>query len=163
MILQYFTKKENKEKSIAEDTYKYILKKSNFFLQNNNFFIKKDYNSSFEIISILIILFIQLNIKNKVYKYKKINEYLVSFFVSDLDESLRTKGIGDMSIGKYVKSYVKKFYFRLSIFPSDYNIQKEKLLFEYINKINIVKEEETENAYRKFSELYIDINNSDNS
>ena len=42
---------------------------------------------------------------------------LLILFIKDLDESLSLRGIGDMSIGKYVKSYVKKFYFRLSKFP----------------------------------------------
>ena len=54
--------------------------------------------------------------------YSKVNDELVSLFISDLDESLREKGIGDMSIGKYVKSYVKKFYFRISKFPNDNNL-----------------------------------------
>ena len=51
---------------------------------------------------------------NNKKKYQVVNEELVSLFIADLDESLREKGIGDMSIGKYVKSYVKKFYFRIS-------------------------------------------------
>ena len=33
----------------------------------------------------------------------------MSNFINDLDKSFREVGIGDMSIGKYVKKYVKKF------------------------------------------------------
>ena len=43
-------------------------------------------------------------------KFKKINEELVKNLIVDLDKSMREIGIGDMSIGKYVKKYVKKFY-----------------------------------------------------
>ena len=65
-------------------------------------------------------MFIRINLlQNNRNKYLVINDKLVSLFIEDLDESLREKGIGDMSIGKYVKSYVKKFYFRLGKFPID--------------------------------------------
>ena len=42
------------------------------------------------------------------------NQILMDYFIRDIDHSLRLSGIGDMSIGKYVKTYVKKFYFRVS-------------------------------------------------
>ena len=46
---------------------------------------------------------------------KRVNEELIKNLVNDLDKSLRDAGISDMSIGKYVKKYVKKFYYRLKI------------------------------------------------
>ena len=46
---------------------------------------------------------------------ENINQILIDLLIADLDYSLREQGIGDMSIGKYVKKYVKKFYYRLSI------------------------------------------------
>ena len=113
MILQYFKKKENKEQIIATKQYNKILLEASNFLNSNNFFTIKDYKSSFEIISIFIIMFIRKNLSEKNRKqFLKVNDELISLFISDLDESLRQKGIGDMSIGKYVKSYVKKFYFK---------------------------------------------------
>ena len=51
-------------------------------------------------------------------------------FVNDLDQHFREQGIGDMSIGKYVKSYVKKFYFRLSKF----NIELKKINYEFFQE-----------------------------
>ena len=140
------------------DQYKKILEISKAFINQNNIFIVKNYNTSFEIVTIFIIFHIKLNLsKLNRSRSLKINEYLISFFVSDLDESLRAKGIGDMSIGKYVKSYVKKFYFRLSKFPfeideidisefsnylkrfdfvkTDKNIEVSKLFFKEFNKI----------------------------
>ena len=122
MILQYFKKKENKEQIIAIDQYKKILAESNLFLNENSFFKLKNYKVSFEIVSIFLIMFIRINLLEYNRKlYLKVNDELLSLFISDLDESLREKGIGDMSIGKYVKSYVKKFYFRISKFPDDNN------------------------------------------
>ena len=107
MILQYFKKKENKEQIIANHQYEKILSESKKFLNDNNFFKIKDYKSSFEIVSIFLIMFIRKNLSEDNKKlFFKVNDELVSLFISDLDESLRQKGIGDMSIGKYVKSYV---------------------------------------------------------
>ena len=52
MILQYFKKKENKEQIIATKQYKKIISESNIFLNENNFFIEKNYKTSIEIFSI---------------------------------------------------------------------------------------------------------------
>ena len=62
MILQYFKKKENKEQIIATKQYKQIIYESNNFLKDNNFFIKKDYKTSFEIVSIFLIMFFRINL-----------------------------------------------------------------------------------------------------
>ena len=103
MILHYFKKKENNLEKLSQNTYNSILLKSKLIINNPKLSINKNYNSSFEIVSIFLIMHIKLNIEYKIKDYKIINEYLVSVLISDLDESLRTKGIGDMSIGKYVK------------------------------------------------------------
>jgi len=153
MILHYFKKKENIEKKRAKTIYSAILKKSNIFLNNNSFFINKNYNSSFEVVSIFLIIFINLNISNNYKNFKKINEYLISLLISDLDESLRSKGIGDMSIGKYVKSYVKKFYFRLRKFP-DINKISPILLEEYLVLFKQIKENEINIASHKLFKEY---------
>ena len=67
----------------------------------------------------------------------------MNLFIKDLDHSLRLSGIGDMSIGKHVKLYLKKFYFRISILEKIF-INKdfkefEKYLIKYalINKKNL--------------------------
>ena len=154
MILQYFIKKENTEKIIAEKIYKSIIKKSNYFMNENTFITKKNYNTSFEIVSIFMIFYIKLNIFYKQNNYKLINEYIISIFVSDLDNSLREKGIGDISIGKYVKSYVKKFYFRLSKFPN--NI-KQDLFLQYLALFDLIDEKDNLKAAQKFIEIYIEL------
>jgi len=163
MILQYFKKKENKEQIIAINQYKKILSESNFFLNENNFFVIKDYKTSFEIVSIFLIMFIRINLmENNKKQYLKINEELISLFIADLDESLREKGIGDMSIGKYVKSYVKKFYFRISKFPQNNNLYKNETFIEYLKFTNLIKNDDYVKISRKFNEKFSDFINSRN-
>tara|TARA_A100001011_G_scaffold279454_1_gene289393 strand:+ start:423 stop:914 length:492 start_codon:yes stop_codon:yes gene_type:complete len=163
MILQYFKKKENKEQIIAIGQYKKILAESNLFLDKNNFFKIKNYKISFEIVSIFLIMFIRINLlENNRKLYLKVNDELLSHFISDLDESLREKGIGDMSIGKYVKSYVKKFYFRLSKFPDDNNLYKNESFIEYLKIIDLVKNEDYVYVSRKFNDKFSEFINSSN-
>ena len=155
MILQYFKKKENKEQMIAIEQYKKILAEGNMFLNENNFFKIKNYNISFEIVSIFLIMFIHKNLlENNRKLYLKVNDELLSLFISDLDESLREKGIGDMSIGKYVKSYVKKFYFRISKFPEDNNLYNNLAFIEYLKITHLIKNNDYINVSRKFNDKF---------
>ncbi len=157
MILQYLKKKKNKEQIIATKQYKTIISESNIFLNNNNFFKEKDYKTSFEIVSIFLIMFIRINLlEDNRNKYLKVNDALLSLFVSDLDESLRQKGIGDMSIGKYVKSYVKKFYFRITKFPNDNNLHNNEAFIEYLKITNLIKNDDYTNVSRKFNDKFKD-------
>ena len=163
MILQYLKKRENKEQIIATEQYKQIIYESNNFLKDNNFFIKKDYKTSFEIVSIFLIMFFRINLlQNNRKKYLVVNDELVSLFIADLDESLREKGIGDMSIGKYVKSYVKKFYFRISKFPDDNNLYNNETFIDYLKITNLIKNEDYINVSRKFNDKFVDFINSTN-
>tara|TARA_A100001011_G_scaffold391404_1_gene476818 strand:- start:885 stop:1376 length:492 start_codon:yes stop_codon:yes gene_type:complete len=163
MILQYFKNKENKELIIASNQYKRILFDSKIFLNKNNFFKSKDYKTSFELVSIFLIMFIHINLLEHDKKvYLKVNDELISIFISDLDESLREKGIGDMSIGKYVKSYVKKFYFRISKFPKDNNLYKNKYFIEYLKITDLIKIEDYDYVSRKFNDKFTEFINFTN-
>ena len=163
MILQYFKKKENKEQIIATNQYKQIIYESNIFLNENNFFITKDYKTSFEIVSIFLIMFIRINLlQENRKKFLIVNDKLVSLFIADLDESLREKGIGDMSIGKYVKSYIKKFYFRISKFPKDNNLYRNDAFIEYLKLTNLIKNNDYISVSRKFNDKFVDFINSAN-
>ena len=154
MILQYFKKKENKEQIIALEQYKKILFESKTFISENKFFKVKNYNTSFEVVSIFLIMFIRKNILNNDILFTKVNDELVSLFISDLDNSLREKGIGDMSIGKYVKSYVKKFYFRISKFPSNNSLYKNEIFIEYLTLIDLIKDDDYLNVSRIFDDKF---------
>ena len=161
MILQYLKKRENKEQIIATEQYKKILFESNRFINENNFFKTKDYKTSFEIVSIFLIMFIRKNLlENNRKLYLKVNDKLISLFISDLDESLREKGIGDMSIGKYVKSHVKKFYYRVSKFPKDNNLYKNDIFIEYLKMTDLIKNDDYANVSRKFNDKFDNFLNS---
>ena len=54
MILQYFKKKENKDKANAEIIYLDIIYVVKTFINKKNLYIKKDLNSSFEITTFLL-------------------------------------------------------------------------------------------------------------
>ena len=163
MILHYLKTRENKEQIIAKNQYKKILYESKNFLNENKFFKTKNYKTSFEIVSIFLIMFIRKNLLDtNRSKYLKVNQELISIFISDLDESLRVKGIGDMSIGKYVKSYVKKFYFRISKFPDDNNLYNNAAFIEYLKITNLIKNNDYINVSRKFNDKFVDFINSTN-
>ena len=161
MILQYLKKKENKEQIIATNQYKKILTESKLFLNENNFFKIKDYKTSFEVVSIFLIMIIRKNLlENNKKIYLKVNDELISLFISDLDESLRENGIGDMSIGKYVKSYVKKFYFRINKFPNDNYLYKNESFIEYLKITDLFENDDYVNVSRKFNEKFAEFINS---
>ena len=162
MILHYFKKKENNLEKLSQNIYNSILSKSKLNINNQKLSIKKNYNSSFEIVSIFLIIYIKLNIEYKIKDYKIINEYLVSILISDLDESLRTKGIGDMSIGKYVKKYVKKFYFRLNNFPTKIDLKNLDLFVNYLKMFDFIKPTNYSIGSKVLLNYYIEILNDFN-
>ena len=160
MILHYFRGKENKDKQLAQDFYKKILYLSNSILNKNSFFKVSNYNTSFEIVSIILIIYIKLNIKFNIKNYKNVNEHLINNFVLDLDDSLRSKGIGDMSIGKYVKSYIKKFYFRLSKFPYEIEKIEENDFLDYLQNFELISNKRHIEAAKVFLKIFNNISAS---
>ena len=50
MLLHYFYKKENKEKNYVYDIYSKNIKLSIGFIQSSNYILKKDFQTSFEIL-----------------------------------------------------------------------------------------------------------------
>ena len=148
MVLQYFHKKENKDQIIAKKIYSSIISLLQELFNNKNFDIKRDFNSSFELMS--LILFMIFYLSKLKSENKAINQHLMDLYIADLDKTLRELGIGDMNIGKYVKSYVKKIYYRISkleiIFKNNGYDDFEK----YFKKINIQKKPNNDNSLAKF-------------
>ncbi len=102
-----------------------------------------NFNHTFEITTLLLFCIFFGSKTSSEFNKNDINnnQVLMDYFIRDIDHSLRLSGIGDMSIGKYVKTYVKKFYFRISELEKLFS-QKEGFdinkFNEYLIKYNII-------------------------
>ena len=159
MILQYFRKKENEYKIKSDKIYFNILNKSKSLL-NKKFFNEIDFGSSFEIISILLIYYLNFFKNNNMILNKRVNEELMKNLVNDLDKSLRDVGISDMSIGKYVKKYVKKFYYRLKILDPIFENDNNQELLNYLNSLKFVNKNNSNELTNVLSKFFIEIKNN---
>ena len=157
MLLHYFYKKENKEKNYVNNIYSKVFRLSVRFIQSNKYILKNDFQTSFEIFSLFLIFYLKNNKDFKIKNYEKINEDLISLFVNDLDYSFREIGIGDMKIGKYVKSYIKKFYFRLSAMEKILNTKDLKKTQEFLSNLNIIKKDQITTSSKQILSIYLKI------
>ena len=80
--------------------------------------------------------------------------------VSDLDKSLRDVGISDMSIGKYVKKYVKKFYYRLKILDPIFENDNNEELLNYLNSLEFVNKNNSNELFNLLSKFFMEIKNN---
>ena len=156
MILQYFKKKENTYKVIGDKIYISILSETKLLIKKK-YFKNIDFNLSFELISIFIIYYLKELKNRKQIKYKKINTEIVNNLVTDLDNTFRKIGIGDMSIGKHVKKYVKKFYYRVKKFDLVLN-NNEYSLEDYLNSIKNIDNEYTLELSNDLRDIFKKIN-----
>jgi len=153
MILQYFKKKENEYKKIADKSYINILSISKALIKDN-IFKKVDFESSFELISIILVFYLKVFKEKNQIKYNQINDELINNFISDLDNTLREIGIGDMSIGKYVKRYVKKFYYRVKVIDALLDNYNEKKLINYLNSLKNINKQYTSKLSLNLIDIY---------
>ena len=159
MILQYFKVKENEYKIKSNEIYLNILNKSKFLL-NKKYFNEINFGTSFELISIFLIFYLHFLKDKKIDLNKKINEELLKHLVNDLDKSLRDAGISDMSIGKYVKKYVKKFYYRLKILDPIFENDNNEEFTNYLNSLEFVNKNKSKELVNVLSKLFIEIKNN---
>ena len=154
MFLQYFKIKRNNYKKQTLSIYQEIVNHSNHFIKNS--LNDKDFNFDevFEIFSIITVFYLK-KLKDKNTKINKaISQSIIEIFIKDLDQNFREKGIGDMSIGKYVKKYVKKFYYRLKILNAVFENNKELDINEYLYKIDTLPKENINQISSNLKELY---------
>ena len=159
MILQYFKTKENEYKIKSDKIYLNILKKSKS-LMNKRYFKEVDFSISFELVSILLIFYLNFFKNKEIDSKNKINEELIKNLVNDLDKSLRDVGISDMLIGKYVKKYVKKFYYRLKIIDPIFENDNNAELLNYLNSLKFVNKNNSNELFNQLSELFLQIKNN---
>ena len=160
MILQYFKKKENKYKIKSDEIYLNILKKSKSLLIKR-FFNEIDFSTSFELISILLIYHLKFFKNNDMNSQKRVKEELIKNLVNDLDKSLRDVGVSDMSIGKYVKRYVKKFYYRLKTLDLMFENDNNEELLNYLNSLEFVNKNNSIELANILSKFFLEIKNNE--
>ena len=137
MFLQYFKIKRNNYKKQTLSIYQEIVNHSNNFIKKSLYNKDYNYDEVFEIFSIVTVFFLKKLKDTNTKTNNEISQRIMDNFIKDLDQHFREKGIGDMSIGKYVKKYVKKFYYRLKILD-DILRENENINFDnYIKKFGI--------------------------
>jgi hypothetical protein len=153
MILQYFKKKENEFKIKADKIYLNTLNKSKLLL-DKKYFNEINFSTTFEILSILLIIHLKFSNEKELYSKNKINEELMKNLINDLDKSLRDVGISDMSIGKYVKKYVKKFYYRLKVLDLIFENKNQLEFLDYLNSLKFIKKNNSNELANELLEFF---------
>ena len=157
MFLQYFKIKRNNYKNQTLSIYQEIVNHSNHFIKNS--LNEKNYNFDevFEIFSIITVFYLKKLKDTNTQSNNEISQKVIDKFIKDLDQNFREKGIGDMSIGKYVKKYVKKFYYRLMILDEILQENEDINFTSYIQKFGISNFGNSMKITRDLKILYNDI------
>ena len=133
-----FKKKENKDTELSNNLYKEIIDITNKILSFNLNIKESNFNIVFEgIVLVLFCFFTKINNEINNSKNKELNQKLMNLFTKDIDHSLRMAGI-DMSLGKILKKYIKKFYFRLSELDKIFKGNNLKEFKRYLIKYNLL-------------------------
>ena len=157
MFLKYFSIKRNSHKNKTLSFYQEIVDHSNHFIKNSLNDKHYNFNEVFEIFSIVIVFYLKKLKDAKTQASKEISQKIIDNFIKDLDQHFREQGIGDMSIGKYVKKYVKKFYYRLKILDEVLKENEDIKVKNYIQKFGIANHGNVKKITEDLKILYNDI------
>ena len=160
MFFNYFNLKKNNLNDQSLTFYKEIVNHSNNIIKNNNSNENVNFNDVFEIFSIVTIFYLKKLKDKNTTDSKTISQEIIDSFVRDLDQHFREQGIGDMSIGKYVKKYVKKFYYRLKILDSIFENDNYEELLNYLNSLEFVNKDKSNELANELSEFFVQIKNN---
>ena len=154
MFFKYFNSKKNNLNNESFSLYQEIVNHSNIFIKNNLNHRNIKFNEVFEIFAVIIIFYLKKLKDKKNEESKILSQAIIDNFVKDLDQHFREQGIGDMSIGKYVKKYVKKFYFRLKILDSIFETKSELDINAYLKKFDILNNDNSAQINANLVDLY---------
>ena len=157
MFLQYFKIKRNNYKNQTLSIYQEIVNHSNNFIKNSLNDKNYNFDEVFEIFSIITVFYLKKLKDTNTQSNNEISQKVIDKFIKDLDQNFREKGIGDMSIGKYVKKYVKKFYYRLMILDEILQENEDINFTSYIQKFGISNFGNSMKITRDLKILYNDI------
>ena len=121
--------------------------KKNFFFYELS--IPDEFNFRLEIFQLNLILILWY-MKNSNFKKKNI-EFLISFFIKDLESLLREAGESDSSVPRKIRKLVENFYGRLNSYSLEFDALldgdlkkiekclKKNFIFKNINYLNFSK------------------------
>ena len=159
MVLQYFRIKRNNYKNQTLSIYQEIVDHSNHFIKNSLNDKNYNFDEVFEIFSIITVFYLKKLKDTNTQSNNEISQKVIDKFIKDLDQNFREKGIGDMSIGKYVKKYVKKFYYRLKILDPIFENYNNKEFLNYLNTLEFINKNNSNELVDQLSEFFLQIKN----
>ena len=159
MFFKYFNLKKNNLNNQSLTFYKEIVNHSNNLIKNNNSDENVNFNDVFEIFSIVTIFYLKKLKDKNTPESKIISQEIIDSFVRDLDQNFREQGIGDMSIGKYVKKYVKKFYYRLKILDPIFENDNYEELLNHVNSLESINKNNSNELVNQLFKFFMQIKN----
>ncbi|MDP1975672.1 MAG: ubiquinol-cytochrome C chaperone family protein [Alphaproteobacteria bacterium] len=117
---------QNRYKKPAYSLYQRLVEQARSPLFYETLKIEDSIKGRFELI--LIHAFLVLH---RLKKHKKLGQNLFDLLFYDLDRSIRELGVGDLSVGKKIKSFAELFYARIECYEKgldDFDFLKQSLV-----------------------------------
>ena len=115
--------KKNSSKE-AKHLYNTALDQSRLEVFYSEYGVPDSVDGRFEMIALHVFLILH-RLKQKDINNNDLSQELFDHMFKDLDQALREMGIGDLSVGRKVKSMAKAFYGRVAAFEASLHDEKE--------------------------------------